>query len=92
MLRTKYRYIYITFSVPIKIELDNGKTTTHKLKFIDLCQAHYQALLIIYLKDFITKNVKNVSFVLSTYQSKIINQYANAQTVTKITNYISIKI
>ena len=26
---------YITFSVPIKKELDNGKTITHKLKFID---------------------------------------------------------
>ena len=38
MLWTKYRYIYITFSVPIKIELDNGKTTSHKLKFIDSCR------------------------------------------------------
>ena len=26
---------YITFSVPIKKEHDNGKTTTYKLKFID---------------------------------------------------------
>ena len=26
---------YITFSVPIKKELDNGKTITYKLKFID---------------------------------------------------------
>ena len=26
---------YITFSVPIKKECDNGKTITHKLKFID---------------------------------------------------------
>ena len=26
---------YITFSVPIKKELDNGKTSTYKLKFID---------------------------------------------------------
>ena len=26
---------YITFSVPIKKEYDNGKTTTYKLKFID---------------------------------------------------------
>ena len=26
---------YITFSVPIKIELDNGKTITYKIKFID---------------------------------------------------------
>ena len=26
---------YVTFSVPIKKELDNGKTITYKLKFID---------------------------------------------------------
>ena len=26
---------YITFSVPIKKECDNGKTIIHKLKFID---------------------------------------------------------
>ena len=26
---------YITFSVPIKKELDNGKITTYKIKFID---------------------------------------------------------
>ena len=26
---------YITFSVPLKKELDNGKTITYKLKFID---------------------------------------------------------
>ena len=26
---------YITFSVPVKKEHDNGKTTTYKLKFID---------------------------------------------------------
>ena len=26
---------YITFSVPVSKELDNGKTITYKLKFID---------------------------------------------------------
>ena len=26
---------HINFSVPTKKELDNGKTTTHKIKFID---------------------------------------------------------
>ena len=26
---------YITFSVPIKKQIDNGKTTTCKIKFID---------------------------------------------------------
>ena len=34
MLRRKFREI-ITFSVTIKKELDNGKTITYKLKFID---------------------------------------------------------
>ena len=50
---------YITFSVPIKKEHDNGKTTTYKLKFIDsyrLCRIHYQILLIIYL-GLIMKNL-----------------------------------
>ena len=35
---------------------------------LDLCQANYQVLLIIYLKGFITKNVENVSLVLCTCQ------------------------
>ena len=30
-----FRRKFITFSVPIKKELDNGKTITCKLKFID---------------------------------------------------------
>ena len=34
MVRRKYREIFF-FSVPIKKELDNGKTITYKLKFID---------------------------------------------------------
>ena len=34
MLRRKYRKI-ITFSVPIRKELDSGKTITYKLEFID---------------------------------------------------------
>ena len=51
---------YITFSVPIKKDVDNGKTITYKIKFIDsldLCLAHYQVLLIIYQMDFIVINV-----------------------------------
>ena len=34
MVRRKYREIFFS-SVPIKKELDNGKTITYKLKFID---------------------------------------------------------
>ena len=30
--------LYISFSVPIKKELDNDKTITYKLKFIDSCR------------------------------------------------------
>ena len=51
---------YITFSVQIKKEHDNGKTITYKIKFIDsfrFLSAHYQVLLIIYLKDFIVIDV-----------------------------------
>ena len=37
---------YITFSAPIKKDLDNGKTVTYKLKFIDidLLIGHLQVL------------------------------------------------
>ena len=41
---------YITFSVPISKKLDNGKTITCRLKFIDsfrFMKSHYQKLLII---------------------------------------------
>ena len=40
---------YITFSVPIKKKCDDGKTISYKLRFIDsldLCQLHYQNLVI----------------------------------------------
>ena len=52
---------YITFSVLLKKENDNGKKITYKLKFviaIDLCQLRYKILLITYL-EFMIKNVKN---------------------------------
>ena len=50
---------YKTFSVPLKKE--NDEKITDKLKFIDrfdLCQLHYQILLVTYL-EFMIKNVKN---------------------------------
>ena len=51
---------YITFSVPLKKENDNGEIITYKLILIaiDLCQLHYQILLITYL-EFMIKNLKN---------------------------------
>ena len=74
---------YLTFSAPIKREIDNGKVVQYRLKALlvllrllialYLCQAHFQALSIIYLKGSIAKNVENVSLVLNIYQSKIIN-------------------
>ena len=57
---------YITFSVLIKNELDNDKSITYKIKFIealDLCQAQYQVLLIMYLKDFIVISAQIVNLV-----------------------------
>ena len=37
MLRGKYRKIYYLFNT-IKKENDDGKTITHKIKFIDTCR------------------------------------------------------
>ena len=34
----EYTEKYITFSVPIKKENEDGKTTTCKIKFIDTCR------------------------------------------------------
>ena len=36
---------YFTFAVPIKKELDNGKTITYKIKFIDSCRFMSRSLL-----------------------------------------------
>ena len=50
---------YITFSVPVKKELDNGKTIKYKLKFIDsfrFMSTLLAFLLIIFLMDFIMIN------------------------------------
>ena len=43
---------YITFSVPIKKEHDNGKTTIYKLKFIDSCR---------FMQDSLSNLVDNLS-------------------------------
>ena len=66
---------YITFSVPIKKELDNDKTITYKLKLktLDLCQAHYQVLFIIYLKGFTVISARIVNHVLTAWCSNMIN-------------------
>ena len=43
---------YITFSVPIKKEHDNVKTTTYKVKFIDSCR---------FMQDSLSNFVDNLS-------------------------------
>ena len=62
----------ITFSVPVDEELDNGKTITYKLKFIDsfrFMSIRHQSLLITYLK-FTKMNAKDVR------KEEKLNQYA----------------
>ena len=87
---------YITFSVPIKIEVTgidkNGKESQkiclrdcHLLIAQDLWQAHYQILLIIFLKEFIELNVytdtliKNVK--LLELNTKFTRGFLNVQTL-----------
>ena len=44
---------YISFSVPIRKEHNNGETITYKIKFVDTCRfmpVNYQILLITCLK------------------------------------------
>ena len=67
---------YITFSVPIKKEHNNGKTARYKLKFISsfrLCQPYYQILLIMYLIGFINISANIVNLNLAISLSKIIS-------------------
>ena len=47
---------YITFSIPIKKEQDNDKTTTYKIKFIDSCRFMQSKL--VYLVDNLCKECK----------------------------------
>ena len=53
---------YITFSVPISKELDNGKTITYRLKFIDSFRFMSTSLssLVDHLSEIYKKNAKNV--------------------------------
>ena len=78
---------FITFSVPIKKELDNGKTITYKLKFIDsfrFMSTSSSNLLIIYLKV-IAKNVeiKSANLSVSLKGLKITNFLITIKSVTK---------
>ena len=78
---------YIIFSAPIKKEFDNGKTITHKLKFVDSFRfmskslsSLFDNLSGIYSKKCIDKNC-NASVILSGL--KIISYIINATNVKK---------
>ena len=79
---------YISFSVPIKKQLDNSKTITYKKKgfsiALDLCQPYYQNLLILCLK-FIAKNgeIKTSNLSVSLNIVKIKNLLIGAVNVRK---------
>ena len=68
---------YITFSVSIKKELDNGKSMIHTkqslLIALDLREVHYQTLLIIYLKDFMAVSAQIVNTVLTILVLEILS-------------------
>ena len=51
---------YITFSVPIKKELNNGRTVTYKLQFIDSCRFMQSSLSDLVDNTFEILKVKNV--------------------------------
>ena len=81
---------YITFSVPIEKELDNGKTITHKLKFIDSFRFMSTSLskLVDTLSEIYKKGCKGCK------ERKKLNQYAillDLKTINYITNAKSVK-
>ena len=76
MFRRKHKKKPIAFSVPIKKELDNGKTITYKIKFIDsfrFMSSSISTLVDNLYEGFIIISVQIVSFALIIYQLKIIN-------------------
>ena len=76
MFRRKHKKNPIAFSVPIKKELDNGKTITYKIKFIDsfrFMSSSISTLVDNLSEGFIIISVQIVSFALIIYQLKIIN-------------------
>ena len=67
---------YITFSVPRKknlkiIRQSHITITSSSLIALDLCQVHYQVLLIILLKGFTIINVRIVGLILNISQPKM---------------------
>ena len=70
MFKGQFEYLgentekYITFSVPIKKEHDNGKTITYKIKFIDSCR---------FMQSKLSDLVDNL-FAKNAWREKISNQ------------------
>ena len=62
---------YITFSVPIIKQLDNVKTVTYKLKFVDSFRFMSSSLSI--LGNSLSEGLHNGKCILTTCQSKMIN-------------------
>ena len=75
---------YITFSIPIKKEHDNGKTITYKIKFIDSCR-----FMPTKLSDLVDNYLKLIiRIVKHAWREKISNQNASLL-VLKITDWIT---
>ena len=67
---------YITFSVSIKKELDNGKSITYKIKFIysfRFISGSLSNLVDNLSEELIVINAQTANLVLTTCQSKMIN-------------------
>ena len=77
MLRRKYREI-LYFFVPIKKELDNGKTVTCKLNFIDRFRLSSTSLskLVKYLSERLHSNIniKGIKDVCYTHAKRVIKK------------------
>ena len=80
MPRRKYREIYYFF-VPIKKELDNGKTVTYKLKFIDRFRFTSTSLpkLVKYLSERLHSNIniKDITDVYYTHANRVFKNFIN---------------
>ena len=73
---------YITFSVPIKKEHDNGKTTTYKLKFID--SFRFMPTLLSNFANNLSEINKNTFYGKLNLENITVKNYAHVQKVWEI--------
>ena len=67
---------YLTVLMPIKKELDNGKKSTYKIKFIDSFTFMFSSLSNVVdnlLTEFTILNVQVATLIVNIYQSKKMN-------------------